>query len=335
MAISYDKVQDLSAAINLKFEEGLNQYIAVYQEITATIMSSGSSNIYPFGSVPAIEEWVGERNLGNIKEYKYILENKLYSSALKIPRTVLEDDEYGFYLKQANGLGQEAKQHPDTLLAQVIMDGFSTGKGYDGVPFFSANHVGASQEYSNIQKGTEEPWLLLDMSKPIPAFFYQERMKYTVENPVGLSDYTFMFDVYKYGVRGRCNVGYGLPQTAFGSQAELTKDSFEAAMMQMLQIKKDNGNNAGIMPTHIVVGPNNYAKALNLFEATLQTGSSNIWYQKVKPVLLCFLQKPVAPAGQQVKATKPKGKSDKSKPSNQEIPVENPDVAEEPAAENQ
>lgn len=297
MPITYDKVQDLSATVVVKFQKGLEEYNPVYKDVAPTIASSGAATIYPLGRVPEIIEWVGERKVKEIGEAKYMLENKLYEGTIRIPRTAIEDDNYGFYIYQATALAKEAKQHPDRLLSDAIMKAFSTGLSYDGVSFFNEEHpFGPSDsKQSNLQSGTSEPWVILDASKAMPAFFYQLREDYKMEKPADLSEGTFMKDEYLFGVRGRGNIGYGLWQLAYGSKAELTKANFENAMKSMLKLKKFNGNAIGAMPTHIIVGPENYTKALELFKTIYQSSSSNVWYERVKIVMLPWLEADATP----------------------------------------
>jgi phage major head subunit gpT-like protein len=140
MNITYEKVQDLSATVLLRFQQGLEGYKPVSTEIAPEIVSTGIGNIYPLGRVPAIREWIGDRQVEQIGEAKYMLENKLFESTITVPRTALEDDNYGFYLYQTTAQAKEAQQHPDVMLATAIMEGFSTGLAFDGVSFFSAAH---------------------------------------------------------------------------------------------------------------------------------------------------------------------------------------------------
>lgn len=51
------------------------------------------------------------------------------------------------------------------------------------------------------------------------------------------SDHVFMRNEYAFGVDGRCNVGYGLWQTAFASKAALTMDNVMAARAAMMAYK--------------------------------------------------------------------------------------------------
>lgn len=291
MAITYEKVQDLSTNIIIKFDEGLKSKEPVYKKIAETIPSNGDANTYPMGDLPGIREFEGDRILNNIKEAQYTLVNKTWESTISIARKYVEDDNYGFYANRANALGKNAAGHPDILLGELIKDGFTDkGKGYDGVPFFSGKHPYAGETYSNIQDGEEEIWVLVDNSRGMSAFVFQERVQTKMEKPDDLSDTTFLKNIYLYGTYGRYAMGYGLPQLAYGSRAELSRENYELALENMAKIVKRNGEVLGVKPTHIIVGPKNRAKAKQLFDAMLhESGSTNIYYKDVEIIELPYL----------------------------------------------
>ncbi|MFL1781435.1 Mu-like prophage major head subunit gpT family protein [Candidatus Hepatincolaceae symbiont of Richtersius coronifer] len=292
MAITFEKIQDLSTTVILQFQKGLENYKPVYKTIAPIIISNGSSNIYPLGDLPTIKEWLegDERQLKSIKESKYIIVNKKFEATVKVPRTAIEDDAYNFYMYNSQALGKEAAQHPDKLVAEALVAGFVNGKSYDDVNFFSSSHPGLVPQ-NNLQAGTEEPWVLIDASKNMPALFHQERTAYKMEKPADLSEHTFLKDEYLFGIRGRGAIGYGLWQLAFGSQAPLNGENFEDAVAQMMSIQKSNGNMVGAKPTHISVGPHNYIRAKKLFQQLQQDGTSNIWSNEIEIVFLPFLTK--------------------------------------------
>ena len=125
--ITYTRVQELAVTVNLKFDEAYNKYLPVYKDVAGIIKSNGNSNTYPLANYPTIREWVGDRVVNQLGETKYSLENKLFEVTLDIPRTALEDDSTGFYTNQAEARGKEASSFPDTLLAEAIESGFTTG----------------------------------------------------------------------------------------------------------------------------------------------------------------------------------------------------------------
>ncbi len=292
--LTYQTVADLSTQAILMFQEGLNGYETVYSKIIPTYTSNTRANTYPLGSLPNIKEWFNKRELKRMEEKHYTLVNRKFESSLIMLREDIEDDQTGFYDDQAKGLGQEAAQHPDHLLADALMLGFSDkGIGYDGVSFFSDAHKWGDKDtaLSNLQDGTKEPWFMIDNTKAAPALFRQERVPYVMEKPAELSEHTFNYDEYTFGIRGRSAIGYGLWQLAFGSRDDLNEDNFIAAMESMMGLKKANKNFVGATPKILIVGPSNYAKALKMFTAQFINGTDNVWYNRVQVVCLLGLNK--------------------------------------------
>lgn len=299
MTITYDKVQDLSATISLKFDEGLKSRTPVYKSVTENIPSNGESNVYPIGEIPGIREFLGERVLNEIKEYKQIIVNRVWEGAIRVPRPAVEDDNYGFYGKQSEKLGIKAAEHPDRLLAEVIIAGFTdNGKGYDGVSFFNAAHPNGPNNttQSNLMDGDGEPWILIDSINGM-AFVYQERIPVKLEQPDFLSEMTFMRNIYAYGTYGRYAIGTALWQSALGSKAPLTADNYAKAVEMMAMLRKEEGEYLAIVPTHIIVGPKNKAAANKLFKGMLiNGGDSNTNYEAVEIVYLPYLASDSTPA---------------------------------------
>ena len=87
-----------------------------------------------------------------------------------------------------------------------------------------------------------------------------------------------MRDSFRYGIDGRCNVGYGLWQLAYGSKQGLTADNYASAREAMLAFKADEGRPLGIVPTHLVVPPSLEKEGREILMAERTGGGdTNIW----------------------------------------------------------
>ncbi|MDR0717525.1 MAG: Mu-like prophage major head subunit gpT family protein, partial [Azoarcus sp.] len=85
-------------------------------------------------------------------------------------------------------------------------------------------------------------------------------------------------DTYLYGAHARSAVAFGFHQLAFGSQAALTADNFNAARIALQTQYRPDGSALAIRPTHLIVGPSNEAAARKLLNAELiNGGETNIW----------------------------------------------------------
>jgi len=145
------------------------------------------------------------------------------------------------------------------LFAELVADGFASAC-YDGQNFFDTDHPvseapgGPVNSVSNVTNGAGPAWYLLDLSRGVRPFVYQDRIPFTLQRSDQDNDgNVFLQDTYLYGVRGRCNVGYGLWQLAYASKAELTPDNYEAARTAMAKMRGDNGHLLGVKATHLLV----------------------------------------------------------------------------------
>ena len=103
--------------------------------------STGVAEVYDLdGGLPQMREWLGERERQALKVYSHTIENKTYELSVSVRRERFEDDKLGLLNHRFQTLGVTAAMHPDKLLADLLHNGFSTGKGYDNAAFFSTAH---------------------------------------------------------------------------------------------------------------------------------------------------------------------------------------------------
>ena len=145
--------------------------------------------------------------------------------------------------------------------------------------------------------GANSPyWYLLDTTKAIKPFLFQERLPYALHALTKDEDENvFMRDEYLYGVRARSNVGYGLWQLAHASNDYLTSGTYADARKAMMSLKGEEGRPLGIKPNVLVVPPSLEPFALELVaagfipdEATSAT-KANIWKDSVKVIVSPWL----------------------------------------------
>lgn len=288
MLINSENLQGLTTAFRAAFQSQFDGVESKYGQVATVIPSSTSKNTYPWlGEMPSVREWIGDRMVHKLAQHDYTITNKEYELTVEVKRTAIEDDQYGIYTPMIADLGHEAAIHPDRLVFALLMSGF-IDLCYDGQPFFDPDHPGFDKDgkdvsVSNMQAGSKAPWFLLDTRRPLKPLIYQNRKSFQFvarDNPEDPK----VFDraAFTYGVDGRANAGFGFWQTAFGSQAELTSQNFEAACEAMGKIRKKSGEPAGVNPNLLVVGTSNKAAAKKLIKAQLiDGGNSNTNYEAV------------------------------------------------------
>ncbi len=288
----------LYTAVKTAFNTGRGSYTPLWPKLATLVPSTTGTESYAWlGQFPRLREWIGDRQVNQLKAHDYSLKNKKYESTVGIPRDAIEDDQYGVYMPLMQEMGYAAAYHPDEMLFALLPAGFTT-PCYDGQNFFDTDHPvnnpesGTQESVSNIQAGANPPWYLLDTRRPLKPFIFQRRRDYSIDAKTdkGQSDHVFMADEYLYGTDGRGNWGFGFWQQGFASKAELSEENFETGIQRMMTFKSDEGRPLGIDPNLLVVGPSNRAAAKKVIEAENKAGGeSNTNYKAVEILVVPWL----------------------------------------------
>lgn len=280
MLVDRAKLAAIYISFSTLFNEALQTAEAIWPKLASLAPSTSSQNDYKWlGTFPMLREWVAERYVKSLKGLGYSIVNKDYEATVEVDKNDINDDQVGVYRPAVQALGANAAVHPDKLLFELLVAGFGVGgECYDGQFFFDTDHPVAGASVSNYGGGAGNPWFLLDTSKFIMPFIYQEREKpnfVAIEDPK--SESVFQRRMFQYGVDYRGAVGYALWQLAYGSKDTLSAANFEAAFEAMMGFKNDEGVPLGIKPNLLVVGPGNRKAALEILVAErLANGETNV-----------------------------------------------------------
>lgn len=283
MIINRQSLTTLTTGFKGSFQIGFEGVAPMWNRVATLVPSATASEEYAWlGAFPGMREWIGERQIKNLAQHGYSIKNRKFESTVSVPKTSIEDDQFGIYAPMMQELGRSAAEHPDTLVFSLLKAGFATNC-YDGQFYFDTDHPvvgadGVESSVSNVQAGSGAPWFLLDTRRALKPLIFQERKKpQFVAKDDPADDRVFMKDEYVYGTDSRCNVGFGFWQMAFGSKADLTEANLQAAYAAMTSFKGDEGRPLGILPNLLVVHPNLKFKADELLKAQMKAGgASNI-----------------------------------------------------------
>lgn len=283
MRIDAQTMKNLQTGWKTDFNRGWESARIVYDAITMKVKSNSADEAYLWLSqLPNIREWIGARHIHQLSKNGFKIENRTFESTVRVKRTEIEDDRASVYSPLFSELGRKAAEFPDELLAELMADGFTT-PCYDNQNFFDTEHpVGTAEApaiASNFQPGVGPAWFLLDLSREIRPFVFQDRVGFEfqrVDNPS--DEHVFLNDEYLYGLRGRMNMGFGLWQLAYASKAALTVENYETARAAMTKLRGENDRKLGINPTHLVVPTDLEGDGRRVLKAALITGGeSNPW----------------------------------------------------------
>jgi len=282
MIINQQNLQVLFKGFNLTFQQAFEGAASTWEQVATPIPSTTAENIYPWlGQSTQFREWIGERVYQSLKLHDYRIRNKTFENTISVARETIEDDQYSVFTPMVAQLGQDAKEHPDLLIFDLLKNGFTT-PCYDGQYFFDTDHpvgtTGAQVSVSNFQGGSGRPWFLLDTNRVIKPLILQKRRDYAfVSKQDPADENVFNRNEFVYGADGRCNVGYSLWQLAYASREPLDANAFNDAYASMQSFKGDHGRPLGIRPKLLIVGPQDRAAALEVVKAERNAaGATNI-----------------------------------------------------------
>lgn len=292
-------ITSLRTGFSKAFQDALAATPTDWAKVATRVPSSNTSNTYGWlNQFPKLREWVGDRVAKDMAAQGYQVTNRLFEGTVAVKRTDIEDDNVGVYTPLFAEMGRAAAAHPDELVFALLAAGEST-LCYDGQNFFDTDHpvypnvdgTGTATTVANLQTGTEPAWYLLDNSRALKPLIFQERTTPELDAMTASNDEgVFMRDEYRYGIRYRCNAGFGFWQLAYKSKAALNAANFNAAMAAMMGIRADGGRPMGVKPTHLVVPPALRAAALTLINAQLiNGGESNPNYNAVEVIVSPWL----------------------------------------------
>ncbi|MDR3323126.1 MAG: Mu-like prophage major head subunit gpT family protein [Zoogloeaceae bacterium] len=284
MQITPHLITLLSQGFNAAFIKAIESVPATWPQIAMQINSQSNAENYGWvKDLPGMREWIGQRVVNNLESTTAVLQNRKWEHTIGLKADDIEDDRIGIYSNIIQQQAEIAARHPDDLVWALLRAGFTT-PGFDGQPFFDADHAGfdkAGKEisWSNVQTGTGNAWYAFDLSRSyLKPLIFQLRKPATFTRKTNAEDdHVFLNGEYLYGVEARYNAGFGFHQLAYASTNELSAANWEAAKIALSTQYRPDGSALGVRATHLVVGSTNEGRARTLLESTQINGSDNIW----------------------------------------------------------
>jgi phage major head subunit gpT-like protein len=87
---------------------------------------------------PRMREWVGERLIGSLDGGMHIIPTRSYEATVAVPRTAVEDDQYGAIERAARGLASEFFRFVHQSYIDILANG-ATLNTFDGLPLLTNN----------------------------------------------------------------------------------------------------------------------------------------------------------------------------------------------------
>ncbi len=285
MIINAEGLARLYTAFTAVFNAAFQETQTWYERVAMTVPASTRIMDYKFLlDFPMVREWLGDRQISSLEPKAFQVETKDWEATIEVDRNDIEDEQLGFYNPIVAALAQEARKHPEKLIADLVAGGFTTAC-YDGRNFFDADHPVGSGTASNFGGGTGIPWYLLDTGRAIKPFIFQLRRGVELVRMDRQDDeHAFMRKKYRYGVDYRGAAAYGLWQLAYSSRESLNATNYATARTAMMSLTNSEGRSLGIKPSLLLVPPSLEAQAREILQAQFIIGDpntggtkSNVW----------------------------------------------------------
>ena len=296
MIISQASLDALRTGFNTAFKGGLGLATPQKDRVAMTIRSTTASNTYGWlNQMPGMREWIGARVIQNLAESAYVITNRHFEETVGVDRNDIEDDNLGQYAMLMTRLGEAVAAFPEQLVWDLLKAGFSTNC-YDGQFFFDTDHPivladGSTSTFANTDGGAGTPWFLMCTNQSVKPVIYQERKPATfVSKDKETDDNVFSQRRYVYGADLRCNVGYGLPQMAWGSKQTLDATAYGTARAALMAMKGDGARPLGLVPNLLVVPPALESAGRKLLNSEYGTGGiTNEWKDTAELLVVPWL----------------------------------------------
>ena len=284
MIISQANLDALRVGYSAAFKNGLGMAPPLKDRVAMMMTSTTLETRYGWlNQLPGMREWLGLRVVQNLSESSYAIINKHFEHTVGVDRNDIEDDNLGQYGALFTRMGEAIASQAEILVWNLLKAGFTTNC-WDGQFFFDTDHPiiladGTASTYVNTDGGASTPWFLLCTKGVVKPIIYQSRKAPEFVSKDQLTDDN-VFDQRRfiYGADMRCNVGYGLPQMAWGSRQILNAANYLLARSSIMAMKGDGGRPLGLMPDLLVVPPALESAGRQLLNSEYGTGGiTNEW----------------------------------------------------------
>jgi phage major head subunit gpT-like protein len=286
MIINADALARVYTAFSAVFNNAFQGTSTWHEQVAMTVPATTRIMDYKFLlDFPTVREWIGDRQINSLDPKSFQVETKDYEATIEIERNDMEDEQLGLYNPIIAAMAEEAKRHPERLIADLLKSG-ATSLCYDGQAFFSTAHpMGTTKTSSNFDNGGSTPWYLIDQTRAVKPFIFQMRRGVQLVRMDRPDDeHVFLHKKFRYGVDYRGAAAYGLWQLAYCSTQELNATNYSSARTAMMSITNSDSRPLGVKPTLLIVPPALEGKAREILNSQFIIGSdtaggskSNIW----------------------------------------------------------
>ena len=154
MIINQEALARLYTGFTAVFNAAFQGTQTWHEQVAMTVPANTRIMDYKFLlDFPMVREWIGDRQISSLEPKAYQVESKDWEATIEVDRNDIEDDQLGLYNPIISALAQEARKHPEKLIADLLTGGFTTAC-YDGQNFFDTDHQVGEGTASNFAGGS-------------------------------------------------------------------------------------------------------------------------------------------------------------------------------------
>ena len=285
MIINQEALARLYTGFTAVFNAAFQDTQTWYEKVAMTVPANTRIMDYKFLlDFPMVREWIGDRQISSLEPQAFQVESKDWEATIEVDRNDIEDDQLGLYNPIISALAQEARKHPERLIADLLNGGFTTAC-YDGHNFFATDHPVGAATMANFAGGTGATWYLMDTTRAVKPFIFQLRREVQLVRMDRQDDeHAFMRKKLRYGVDYRGAAAFGLWQLAYASKETLNSTNYASARTAMMSVQNADGRPLGLKPNLLLVPPSLEAEAREILQAQFIIGDptsggakTNVW----------------------------------------------------------
>lgn len=169
--LNKDKLNAVFDTVRAEWERLRTAIKATFNEWALILPSTGSSETYVWTELLVqIREWIGERVFGNIKAQNWTIVNRKFEGSFKVDVDEIEDNRLGTVPAKVQDLYAAATFHPEKLLEEVALAGFTT-VCFDGQLFLDSDHPSLTGDGTTVSNVSTDPLDYDNARKAVNEFF--------------------------------------------------------------------------------------------------------------------------------------------------------------------
>jgi phage major head subunit gpT-like protein len=139
MQINAANLTALYQSLRVVFVDAMQGASPQADQFAMRVKSNSAVELYHWlAALPGMREFIGKADIANAGATKWQIANRKWHDTLGLKKEDIERDNLGFYNPLMASIGVAAAEHPDELIADLLLNGF-TQKDYTGKNFFDTD----------------------------------------------------------------------------------------------------------------------------------------------------------------------------------------------------